>query len=326
MRLRFGILGAGGAGRALGRRLHARPDAEVTAVFAPRPEQAAELAGELDARPVTSAEEIWAAGDVDAVLVTAPPHSHLAYIEAAARGGKHVFSEKPLATTVEDCDRAISAAQEHGVKLGVNQVARYFPRFRETKRLAESGAIGELRSVSVVRTGPLLSGMQEWRKTIKGCGGLLLEINVHEFDQMRWLAGDPESVYAAGTSTHETTEGEEVAFVTMRFPRGVVGSLHTSLGSRHAAFHVLLEGTTGSLRHDVASWTSPARLAYIAAGEDEVEVEVDDVDPAAEILGDFVSWVGGGDPPLVSAHDARMAVAMGLAARRSITSGEPQTL
>ena len=324
MTVRYAVLGAGGMGRHLGTRLAGLDGAAVTAVYDPVSTNAERLAEATGAAVKSEAAAAIGADDVDAVVVATPCATHVEYAVAAAAAGRHVFCEKPLALSLEGCDEVLAAADAAGVRVAVDQVLRHFPRFEGTKRLVEQGAIGELRAISIVRTAPMWPVL-DWRSRLAESGGLLLEINVHEFDHIRWLAGDPVSVYAAGGQTHATTDFEEFGFLTFRFASGVVANLHTSLGSRHDDWHALVEGTTGTIRNDADGFGRPGRLSVIGADGEQVTVDDSDLsteDPFSRGLREFTEWVEGGSPPTSVGWDGRMAVAMGLAARRSMETGD----
>src|SRR5688572_18184831 len=105
---------------------------EIAAIAALPLDQGAALAKECGAR-LTSAEEICAANDVDLVVVATPTHLHAQYAIAAAKSGKHVFCEKPLARTLADAEGMVDACDKAGVALAVGHVVRYFKEYQDRK-------------------------------------------------------------------------------------------------------------------------------------------------------------------------------------------------
>lgn len=133
--------------------------------------------------------------EVDAVVVVAPTDLHKQIVIDCAAAGKHIFCEKPMAMTVEECDEMIEACDKYNVKLQIGFMRRFDASFREAKRLVESGAIGDLVQIHSNTRGP--SKPRPWMYDIKMSNGILAEVNSHDIDAVRWIANsDIESVYA----------------------------------------------------------------------------------------------------------------------------------
>ena len=143
----------------------------------------------------TDYHEILNDPEVDAVVVVAPTDLHKQIVIDCAGAGKHIFCEKPMAMTVEECDEMIAACDKAGVKLQIGFMRRFDASFREAKRLVDSGAIGDLVQIHSNTRGP--SKPRPWMYDIKMSNGILAEVNSHDIDAVRWIAGsDIESVYA----------------------------------------------------------------------------------------------------------------------------------
>lgn len=143
----------------------------------------------------TDYHEILNDPEVDAVVVVAPTDLHKRIVIDCAAAGKHIFCEKPMAMTVEECDEMIEACDKAGVKLQIGFMRRFDASFREAKRLVDSGAIGELVQIHSNTRGP--SKPRPWMYDIKMSNGILAEVNSHDIDAVRWIANsDIESVYA----------------------------------------------------------------------------------------------------------------------------------
>ena len=133
--------------------------------------------------------------EVDAVVVVAPTDLHKQIVIDCAAAGKHIFCEKPMAMTVEECDEMIEACDKYNVKLQIGFMRRFDASFQEAKRLVESGAIGDLVQIHSNTRGP--SKPRPWMYDIKMSNGILAEVNSHDIDAVRWIANsDIESVYA----------------------------------------------------------------------------------------------------------------------------------
>ncbi|MBE6481738.1 MAG: dehydrogenase [Actinomyces ruminicola] len=179
------LVGAGRIGnhhaRALAREV---PGAVVTTVVDPRTEAAAALAAELGAQPVSTIDEAVADPDLDAVLITTPAALHAPAIITAAKAAKHVFTEKPITTTIEDAHAAIDACTRAGVRLQVGFNRRFAPGFAAAHAAVSDGRVGEVRQMrSVTRDpGPFSvdpAKIAPWT--------MFLETLIHDFDTLLWL-------------------------------------------------------------------------------------------------------------------------------------------
>ncbi len=154
-----------------------------------------------------SVEALLARDDIDAVIIATPHTTHLPYTEQAAAAGKHVYIEKPMAVTVEDCDAMIAACRKAGVKLTVAAQARQNPVILAAKQLIDDGTVGDVRMVRVLSSTvgwDLEDG--SWAED-PAEGGAFLDWGVHGMDVLNWfteLAG--QAVFA----TFANFEGSKV--------------------------------------------------------------------------------------------------------------------
>ncbi|MGE5459563.1 MAG: Gfo/Idh/MocA family protein, partial [Solirubrobacterales bacterium] len=176
---RIGMVGAGGIARTHAENLREIDGVRLVAVMDPVRERAEALAAEYGARAHEDLEPLL--GEVDAVYVCSPPTFHRAQVEAAAAAGKHVYLEKPIATTLED-GRAIAAAL--GSSPGRSMVGfnnRFRPAFRRWRDLAAE--LGSPHSAWVLRMGPSLSAPNaNWRTTPGLLCGITIESASHDID------------------------------------------------------------------------------------------------------------------------------------------------
>lgn len=134
---------------------------------------------------------------VDAIVVVAPTDLHAQIVTAGARAGKHVFCEKPMAMDQAECQSMIAACKEHGVKLQIGFMRRFDKEFIAARELLLSGAIGELVQVRSCTRGP--SKPRPWMFDLAKSNGILAEVNSHDLDAVRWMAGsDYARLYAVG--------------------------------------------------------------------------------------------------------------------------------
>ena len=196
--LRIGVIGLGARG-AFARRFH-RPEegARLTAVCDLRPAALAAAGAKLgfgrwpDPAVAAAADprELLDA-DLDAVVVLTPDDTHAALGELFLEAGIAVYLEKPMATTVEDCDRLLRAAERTGTVLHVGHNMRHMPVVTQMRELIRSGAIGEVQSVwcrhFVGHGGDYY--FKDWHADRSRSVGLLLQKGAHDLDVIHWLAG-----------------------------------------------------------------------------------------------------------------------------------------
>jgi len=249
--LGVGLIGCGAMGRDLGRALLEVPAASLRAVTDPDPDAATAAGEALGAGVAADLAGLLLAPGVDAVIVASPGCFHREQVEAALAAGKHVFVEKPMALTAADCDAMDAAAARAGRLLMVGQVLRFYPCWREVLAIVRSGEIGAPWAVSVTRVGGGWEGWpQAWRNRRDRSGGLLMEVNAHEFDFMTQVCGDVERVYAEAAHYGPGPEDyPDLAFVTLRFASGAVGHLHTSTVSALDLLTGTIQGSEGTLHY-----------------------------------------------------------------------------
>lgn len=327
--LKVCLIGCGRAGM-----IHARnyknkiENARIVAVADAVLEAAEAAAEELGVEKCFSDyKEILTDPEIDAVIVVAPTNLHKQIVIDCAAAGKHIFCEKPMAMTVEECDEMIAACDQHKVKLQIGFMRRFDASFREAKRLVEEGAIGDLVQIHSNTRGP--SKPRPWMYDIKKSNGILAEVNSHDIDAVRWMAdSDIETVYAvAGNFRNPEAEADYpdyydsvlmsgtlksgvhfcidgAAYVQYGYDSkmeliGTKGKINVGRAEKeHVHCTTVEQGTTTPF---VNSWMTLFIDAYLA--EDT----------------SFVNAVLNDTPVEVSGVDGRMAVATVEAGNRSIT-------
>ena len=194
--IRVGIVGAGVMGSLHGGNFNSFGErARVSRVFDSDPVKAETLARKLDAESVGTVEEVLSSSEVNAVAISIPPRSHLETVERALAHNKHVFLEKPIATTLEDAAAIATMAQRSSALVMVGHVLRFWPGYPELHQLAVGGDYGEPVSVACVRnqSPPSATG---WLADVTETGGIAPLVLIHDFDLMNWILGPATSVQA----------------------------------------------------------------------------------------------------------------------------------
>ncbi len=138
--------------------------------------------------------------DFDILVIATKDCTHGDLAVKALNAGKHVVCEKPLATSVADCDRMIAAAQANGCWLRAAQNARYWPQGQKAKAMVDDGAIGHIKLVTYEEQLDTSHGadyFRRWHRDKKNSGGLLMHKSSHDFDWLNWLIGGRISRVAA---------------------------------------------------------------------------------------------------------------------------------
>ena len=250
--VRYGIVGTGYFGAEMGRYLTSRNDAAVTVVH--DPENAEPVAAELGSRVVDTVDELCAADDVDAVVVASPNWAHLEPVLLAARAGKHVFCEKPIALSYQDCADMLEATSRAGVLFMAGHVTHFMAGVRRTKALIAEEAIGDVLFCRAVRTGwedpkPSIS----WKKRRELSGGHLYH-HIHELDLVQSIMGPARvATMVGGNVAHQGSDfGDEddMLVITLEFDGGYAAMEYGS-AFRWPEHHVLIQGSKGAIRIDM---------------------------------------------------------------------------
>ena len=334
--LRVAIVGAGRAGRVHALNLHGHVRrAEVACVVDADAESAAALAADLDGAPERRTLEEALELGVEAVVVSTPTFTHAELACAAAAAGKHVFCEKPMALTVAECDGMIAAAEEAGVVLQIGFMRRFQPEFAEARRRVAAGDIGAPMVVKSLTRGPGLP--PPWAWSLSSSNGMLAEVNSHDFDCVRWLAGaEIERVYAETANLKGADRGVDEpdfydnAVVSLRFDSGAIGTIDGTCPADYGYdARVELLGTEGLLvvgdlrgqaiveaRHRERGSVTPLHRTWPERFADGYRAE----------MSAFAAAALDGGPPVVTGADGRAAVLAVVASNRSWQEGRPVAL
>ena len=284
------------------------------------------------ARSTASYEEVLsaptgadaAAGDapVDAVLLLLPHDLHLAFTVAAARAGKHVLVEKPMALSEADGREMVRAAEEAGVILSVGQSTRCFPTFQKARSLIAEGAIGAVRNVAIQRLFYIEQLSTDWRRDLSACGGLYLPIfGSHDIDALLWLLDrSPSRVSAAVRAFTRASGGDSDGYIGLEFEArseeesGAVASVQFSCCARTSRADFVVVGDEGTLT---------IGRAKLLQNDEEVPLDQEE-DPFALQTRLFVEAVQGQRPPCAPGREVLRVLRTLDLARTASETGQPQ--
>lgn len=319
--VRIGLVGAGFMATTHVYRYRRMDDVTVSAVISPNTADRFVEEHDLDARAFADPEACIEATEVDAIDVCSPTHTHRSVVETAIERGFDVFCEKPLATSLADAAAIASAVDEHDATVMVGHVLRFFPAYRRIREEVAAGATGDLGTLRARRSSPFPTwGRDDWFADDERSGGVFLDLAIHEFDYLRWLAGDVERVFAHRTRWDDRQNGH----ATLAFESGAVGYVEAGWDRvPEAGLRSELEvaGDEALIEYDS---TEPAPLVVETESEgDPQAVETVEKDGFQRELEAFVDCVRGDDTPPVTVDDAVEAMRISIAANRSAERGEP---
>ncbi len=292
-------------------------------------------AGETAARFGVPCEQTFAAllarPDVDAVCICTPSGLHAEQTIAAARAGKHVLVEKPLALTLTDADAMIAACHKHGVRLGVALQRRADPALRALRDAIAAGGLGRL-TLGIVNM-PYLRDQRyyesaAWRGTwaLDG-GGVLMNQGIHLIDLLLWLIGDePIETHAAAATLAHTIEVEDCLAATLRFAGGALASIAaTTTAAPGFAHRIEIYGDAGAVQiegEQIVHWSGAAseQLQPYLGAPDTLAAPGAGASPTGigavghkRLIADFVAAIRAGHAPLATGEQARRSLAAVLA-------------
>ena len=225
-----GIIGCGMMGKVHSVAYSGLRNVNVKAVASLSREQSLECAGLTSSKTYT-VEEIFTDDGIDIVSICTPTDTHRDLVVEAAKNKKHVFCEKPIAHTLKDAQEMVEVCKENCVSLGVNHVVRFFDAYSGAKSLMEDGAIGEVVMARLYRGGVFpRHGWGNWFDELDKSGGVLLDLSIHDFDFLRTLMGEVESITARSVKFTPSHPGRnrDHAIAILRFANGSLAHVEGS--------------------------------------------------------------------------------------------------
>lgn len=339
--LRVGVIGVGNRGTTLLRTLLEIPGVAIPIVCDPEPRHRARGEGIVEKatgrRPesVQDPRRILERADIDAVVVAIPCDLHERISLETLHAGKHLYAEKPMAITVEGCDRLIAeAALAPHLALHVGFQRRSNPRFREGVDLIRSGSLGpliEARGSWTSSNGPLL-GHDGWLGSRKRSGDFMVEQAVHVWDVLNWIHGGPpvkasgwgrRGLFARQAPGRDVTDhyGVELTW-SDDFHASFVQSYVAPADENFTGSHLRILGVDGGL--DFGSGT----LTFRDRDRARRTIEPGTRNDTRLAMEEFVAAVRSEAPPAppVTLHEARDATIAGLLVRKAVDEGRLVTM
>jgi predicted dehydrogenase len=345
-KVRIGLVGLGMMGTPHARILKKVEECDLVAA-SDVDEKQRKVTEELGIGYYRSYEEMIARENLQGVVLAVPNHLHAPIGIVCAGKGLHLFVEKPIAQSVSEADRLVEAARENKVQILVGHQRRFSSLVEKARDIITGGELGRLVGVNItwalLKPKAYFEGPMSWRKE-KGGGPILINL-IHEIDNLRYLCGEIDEVYAMVSSKVRNFPVEDTASITLRFKNGAVGTIFLTDCSPSLTSW---EGTTGEnplLYSDFGNcynfFGTEASLLFpqmkrryyadpVKTGWNypitEQGYKMDREDPYIKEFRHFCKVVQGKEVPRISGEDGKRTLEATLAIQKSGETGQPVRL
>ncbi len=322
--IKIGLLGAGRIGQTHARAVMGLDKVQIVAVNDPIDEAAAYITAMTGARRA-SQFEICNDPDINAVIIASPTSLHAEQIIEAARGGKHIFCEKPIDLDLDRVKACVAEVEKAGVMLMIGFNRRFDANFAAVKKNIDNGEVGDIELVQITSRDPAAPPVDY----IKTSGGLFFDMMIHDFDMARYLLDEEVvEVSATGSVLTDPAIGKagdvDTATATLRTASGRIAVI---TNSRRASYgydqRIEVHGSKGMVRADNLRTTS-VTLANSEGYRSDPLLDFF-MQRYAEAyraeLQTFCRLLAGQETMYPSAHDGLMAMELAQAALTSLKEG-----
>lgn len=278
------------------------PDVSLTAIWDADPARGQKAAEQFGGTYYEDMDQFLEA-DIEAVIICSENRNHREHVIQAARAGKHILCEKPIATEIHDAKEMIAVCKEEDVILQIAFPVRFAPSVRRAKDVIQAGELGDILAVKCTNHGQMPGG---WfiEKELSG-GGAATDHIVHVMDLMRWMLNDEvKNVYAELDTRFYDIDVEDCGMVSLELNSGVVATIDPSW-SRPKTYptwgNVTMEfvGTNGTLSLDAFKQSS----FYYNDTDHKIEQHPWAEDMDEGLVNDFISCVKTQGQPSISGED-----------------------
>ena len=330
--VKVGIVGLGRWAKVLTRAAGQSDKLKIVAGFSRSEEKRAAFEKEMGVPAAPDMKSILSNPEIKGVILTVPNEQHLPMAEQVARAGKHVYTEKPIAQTLDDGLKIAALEKQHGVTVTVGHSARLMAGIRMIRERIDRGELGRVAFIeanfSNERALELTPQTWRWYKD-RAPGGPLSQLAIHQFDVLHYLGGEIAEVSSMASKLSPVgAEVDDQSMTTLKFADGklgYVGSCWTSPG----IFSVRVFGAKGLMHYEIdfGTWDTPhllhkASTLYIQRGKDGWAKREDIALPESDMfraeLEMFAESCASGKANELTAHNGNVAVAVVYAALKSI--------
>ncbi len=277
---------------------------------------------------------------IDAVIITCETNRHAEFVERAAAEGKHILLQKPMATTLVDCDRIIAAVRKAGVKFSMAFQMRHDPVNLKIKELLDQSAVGNVavvrrrHALNLLLNPSFLDGPTRWHVDPVANVGMFFDDASHAADWFLWLLGMPRSVIAEIDNVVTRVAPDDNGVAVFRFGRGEMGILLNSSTTVAAISTTEIYGDKGTIVQDYGDQPGAitprpegiAPLKLIRKGDRQwtefhLGIPASQGERLANVPRPFIDYLRGLTNQTISAEEGRQSVEMVLGAYRSAQEG-----
>ncbi|VAW23077.1 Putative oxidoreductase [hydrothermal vent metagenome] len=347
------ILGCGKVAHLHAKAIQNLPNARLAGVWSRTSKTAVDFAAHYGVKAYTGISQMVDENNIGLAIVCTPHPFHLKPTIEAAKAGANVLVEKPLASTLHDCDKMIASCEKAGARLGVVSQRRWYEPVKRVKTAIDAGKIGEPVFGTINMLGwrdRAYYDADEWRGTweMEG-GGVLVNQAPHQLDILLWLMGEIDEVYGVWRNlNHPYIEVEDTALAIVKFKNGgigniivsnsikpgVYGKIHVhgengaSVGVQTDGGAMFIAGMSGILAPPVNDlWTIPGEKDMLKQWNEEDSRFFHSVDPVVYYMErqieDFLNALENNKKPLVTGEEGRKTVELITAIYRSTRDNCP---
>ena len=330
--VKVGIVGLGRWAKVLTRAAQKSDKLQIVAGYSRSEEKRSAFEAEFGVKAVSSMEALLADPEIKGCILTVPNEQHLPVAEAVAAAGKHVYTEKPIANTLESGLEIENLVEKYGVQIMVGHSARLLKGARMIKEAIDRGDLGKVvfieANFSNERALEITPDTWRWYRD-KAPGGPLSQLAIHQFDTVHFIGGEIADVHSIASKLSPVgAEVDDQSMTLLRFTDGklaYIGSSWTSPG----VFSLRVFGQAGLMHYelDFSSWDDPDKLhetstLYIQRGKDGYGLREEIAMPEANMFQDelemFADMCSTGEPVELSAQSGNVALAVVYAALESV--------
>jgi UDP-N-acetyl-2-amino-2-deoxyglucuronate dehydrogenase len=352
-KIKTALVGCGKVGHLHAAALRSLPESEFVAVCGRTPKKAKAFAEKYHVAAFTDVSEMISRVKVEALCICTPHPEHALPAIAAARLGAHVLVEKPLASSLADCDAMLAAAKENKTILSTVCQRRFYPPCQRIRHAIDDGKLG--RPVLGVAT---IFGWRDeayyrsdpWRGSWKSeGGGVLVNQSPHQLDLLLWYLGEAEEVFGYWSNlNHPYIEVDDTAIAVVRFKNGALGNIVVS-NSQNPALNARVSvhganGASAGVQTDGGAmfipglvniteapfndlWTIRGEENFLLRWKEEDAALFKAVNPMEHFhrlqIQDFLNAIIGGRPPSITGEDGRRTVEVFTAIYRATRDRQP---
>jgi 1,5-anhydro-D-fructose reductase (1,5-anhydro-D-mannitol-forming) len=275
-------------------------------------------------RHTASLDQLLADPRVQAVYISTTNELHHDQTVAAARAGKHVLCEKPLALSLPEARRMVQACRDAGIVMGTNHHLRNAGAHRAMRQAIKDGLIGRPLAARVFHAVYLPVHLQGWRITNPGAGGgVVLDITVHDADTLRFVLDDEPVDAVAVTQSAGMAQGqlEDGVMAALRFRSGLIAQLHDAFTTKYAGTGFEVHGTEGSLIGRNVMTQRPVGEVILRNADGERALPLDSENLYVRALRSFHAAVAGDGQPSATGEDGVRSLATAIAVLEAAQTG-----